>query len=48
MNSQKVLGFYDASHLFTHIRNYCTAAGHNYSITADTRAIMCKHRGFFC
>lgn len=39
---QKVLGFYDVSRLFIRIRNYCTAAGHNYSISADVvRAVMC-------
>lgn len=38
---QKVLGFYDVSRLFIRVRNYCTTAGHNYSINADmVRAVM--------
>lgn len=35
MKFQKVLGFYDVSRLFIRTRNYCTTAGHNYSISAD-------------
>lgn len=39
---QKVLGFYDVSRLFIRIHNYCTTAGHNYSISADVvRAVLC-------
>lgn len=33
--------FYDVSRLFIRIRNYCTTAGHNYSISAEAvRAVM--------
>lgn len=42
MKFQEVLGFYDVSRLFICVHNCCTAAGHNYGISADlVRVVLC-------